>query len=101
MRWSKKHSTSYFPGTGKRHGLVVVVVSGMALGGIRGGERGRLYSLDIHLTTQKYFQLFSGSWKENSPGAADALWGESPAADVTGLVSELMDFHRQDQNTLW
>lgn len=38
MRWSKKHSTSYFPGTGKRHGLVVVVVSGMALGGIRGGN---------------------------------------------------------------
>lgn len=42
-----KHSTSYFPGTGKRHGLVVV--SGNGTQGNPWGGKTEGYSLDIHI----------------------------------------------------
>lgn len=74
----KKHSTSYFPGTGKK-----AWASSSLRNGTRGihGEHWRLYNLDIHLTTQKYFQLFSGSWNETVQVPTDASWGESQAAE--------------------
>lgn len=72
----KKHSTSYFPGTGKRHGLVVVVVSRMALGEFRGNVEGYIVWTSISLR-RNTFNFSQESWNENSPGAADALWGES------------------------
>lgn len=56
-----KHSTSYFPGTGKRHGLVVI--SGMALWEFRGNIEGYIVWISIWPHTQ-YFQLFSGSWNK-------------------------------------
>lgn len=84
VEWSKNIQLHIFPGTGKRHGLVVVVVSGMALGEFR-GERWRLYSLDIHLTTQKYFQLFSGSWNET----------------VRAPLMLCEDDHRQRMSQVW
>lgn len=58
----RKHSSSYFPGTGKRHGLVV---SEMALRGFRGAHW-RLYSLDIHLSAQKMFSLSSAAGVKRS-----------------------------------
>lgn len=69
-RWSKKHSTLYFPGTGKRHGLVV---SGMALGEFRGNTEGYIVwiSISLHRNTFNFSQL---EW--NSPGAADAFAGK-------------------------
>lgn len=80
MRWSKKkkkHSTSYFPGTGKRHGLVVV--SGMALGEFRGNAEGYIVwiSISLHRNT---FQLFSGSWDE---GMSLMLCGENPRQQMS------------------
>lgn len=70
-RWSKKHSTLYFPGTGKRHGLVV---SGMALGEFRGNTEGYIVwiSISLHRNTFNFSQL-----ERNSPGVADALRGNS------------------------
>lgn len=51
----------------KRHGLVVV--SGMALGEFMGNTEGYIVWISI---TQKYFQLFSGSWNETIQVPADA-----------------------------
>lgn len=53
----KKHSTSHFPGTGKRHGLVVVV-SEMALGEFRGNVEGYIVwiSISLHRNTFNFSQ---------------------------------------------
>lgn len=59
-RWNavvKKHSTSYFSGTGKRQGLVVV--SGMALGAFRGNVKGYIVwiSISLHRNTFNFSQV--------------------------------------------
>lgn len=77
----RQHSTSYFSGTGKRHGLVVV--SGMALGGNseeRGNTEGRIVLISISQTLHRNTFNFSlRSLESNAPGAAEA---DSQAADV-------------------
>lgn len=60
----RQHSTSYFSGTGKRHGLVVV--SGMALGGNseeRGNTEGRLVLISISQTLHRN-TFNSGRWSQ-------------------------------------
>ena len=77
VRWSKKHS--YFPGTGKRHGPVVV--SEWHSGNSGGTSKAIivLISISLHRNTSNFSQVAG----VKQSGCADALWGESQAADVT------------------
>lgn len=56
-----KHSTSYFPGTGKRHGLVVV--SG---NGTQGNPWGERLKATVWISISEYFEFF--------PQAAGMKW---------------------------